>query len=70
VAQGTPGQRSRFGIAGGFNSSTIGGNDFTGASRRTGFIAGVLLVFPVASNVAIQPELLSVLATLEFPWGK
>jgi hypothetical protein len=44
--------------------------NFTGASRRTGFIAGVLLVFPVASNVAIQPELLSVLATLEFPWGK
>ena len=38
--------------------------NFTGASRRTGFIAGVLLVFPVASNVAIQPELLSVLATL------
>jgi hypothetical protein len=58
VAQGTTGQRSRFGIAGGFNSSTIGGTDFTDASRRNGFIAGVLLVFPVASNVAIQPELL------------
>jgi hypothetical protein len=27
-------------------------------SRRTGFIAGARLVLPVASNIAIEPELL------------
>lgn len=58
VAQAAHGQQNRFGITGGYNSSTIGGNDFADASRRNGFIAGGLLVFPVASNVAIQPELL------------
>ncbi len=58
AAQGTQASRGRFGITGGVNSSTIGGNDFGDASRRTGFMAGVLLVLPVAPSIAIEPEFL------------
>jgi hypothetical protein len=48
----------RFGFTAGLNSSTISGDDLGSPSRRTGFIAGALVVLPVASNIAIEPELL------------
>lgn len=49
----------RFGFAAGVNSSTISGNDLgDNVSRRTGFAAGALLVLPVSSNIAIEPEVL------------
>jgi hypothetical protein len=47
----------RFGFTAGVNSSTISGSDLGNVSRRTGFIAGGLLVLPVSSNIAIEPEL-------------
>src|SRR3954468_12653106 len=46
----------RVGITAGFNSSTVGGKDVMDASRRPGFVAGVLLVAPFGSGLAIQPE--------------
>jgi hypothetical protein len=48
----------RFGLTAGVNSSTIGGSDVGNASRRTGFMAGALIVIPVSPTFAIQPELL------------
>src|SRR5215211_3888433 len=48
----------RFGITAGMNSATVAGDDTEDASRRTGLIAGILLVVPIAPNVAIQPEFL------------
>jgi hypothetical protein len=49
----------RFGFTAGVNSSTISGSDLgDNVSRRTGFAAGALLVLPVSSNIAIEPELL------------
>ena len=49
----------RFGFTAGVNSSTISGSDLgDNVSRRTGFAAGALLVLPLSSNIAIEPELL------------
>ena len=47
---------ARIGIMAGVNSSTVSGSDATDASRRTGFMAGVLLVAPLSPAFAIQPE--------------
>lgn len=50
----------RFGITAGINSSTFGGKDANNPkpARRSGLIAGVLLVAPIGPSFAFQPELL------------
>ena len=63
----------RFGITAGINSSTFGGKDATNPtpSRRTGFMAGVLLVVPIRPSFAFQPELLYTMkgANIDDPSG-
>jgi hypothetical protein len=49
---------TRVGITGGLNSSTVGGGDAEGASRRTGFMVGAILVGSLGSGVSIEPEML------------
>jgi hypothetical protein len=49
---------ARIGILAGANSATIGGSDADGADRRTGFVAGVYLVKPIAAGISLRPELL------------
>jgi len=50
--------RSRFGITAGVNWSTVAGDDVEDAKRKTGLMAGGLVVLPVAPSFSIQPELL------------
>lgn len=56
----------RVGITVGVNSSTIDGTDAQDAKRRTGIMAGVLLVAPVTPIFAIQPELLYTMKGAKF----
>ncbi|HXB35007.1 MAG TPA: porin family protein [Puia sp.] len=46
-----------FGIKGGANISNVNGSDVSGTNSLVGFNAGVFLKLPVASHLAIQPEL-------------
>jgi hypothetical protein len=48
----------RVGLVAGVNSATAGGSDADNFDRRTGFLAGVYLVKPFASGIALRPELL------------
>src|SRR5438094_542264 len=59
-AQNAAPRGHRFGITGGMNSSTVGGPDANNPTpdRRTGWIGGVLLVLPISSSFAFQPELI------------
>lgn len=59
----------RVGITLGINSSTLGGSDAQDAKRRTGIMAGVLLVAPVTPVFAIQPELLYTMKGAKFNDG-
>jgi hypothetical protein len=61
-----PTPSARFGITLGVNSSTLGGSDAKDAKRRTGIMAGVLLVAPVTPVFAIQPELLYTMKGAKF----
>ena len=56
----------RVGITLGVNSWTIDGTDAQDAKRRTGIMAGVLLVAPVTPIFAIQPELLYTMKGAKF----
>lgn len=58
AAQSVASPQRRFGITAGVNSSMVASSHLGDASRRTGFTAGALLVFPVAPAFAIEPELL------------
>ena len=45
-----------FGIKGGVNFSTIGGDDFDDPDSRTSFNIGALAEFPISERFSIQPE--------------
>ncbi|RZK37429.1 MAG: PorT family protein [Hymenobacter sp.] len=46
----------KYGLKGGFNTSTFSGADSKGSNYKVGFNAGVLLNFGVSDNFSIQPE--------------
>jgi hypothetical protein len=46
-----------FGIKGGANISNVNGSGVSGTNSLVGFNAGIFLKLPVASHLAIQPEL-------------
>jgi opacity protein-like surface antigen len=48
----------RIGIVAGVNSATVGGKDADNPNRRTGYMAGVMLIAPMGTSFAFQPELL------------
>ena len=52
------GSTLRVGVMAGASSTTIGGKDAEDAERRTGFLAGVYLVKPIAGSLSLRPELL------------
>jgi opacity protein-like surface antigen len=56
---GAPLPAPRFGVMAGVNSSTIALDpEQEGVARRTGFIGGVYLNFPLGATLSVQPELL------------
>lgn len=58
AAQGAATPLRRFGFTAGVNSSNLGGTDLGDQSRRTGFTVGGLLILPLSSEFAIEPEFL------------
>ncbi len=52
------GSTLRVGVMAGASSTTIAGKDAEDADRRTGFLAGVYLVKPIAGSLSLRPELL------------
>lgn len=56
-SQPTSVRRPAYGFVAGVNVSKLAG-DFVNASSRTGLTAGAYAAFPLATGVAIQPELL------------
>jgi Outer membrane protein beta-barrel domain len=57
AAQSTAGPL-RVGVMAGLNSATLGGSDADDADRKNGLLAGVYLVKPLTSSIALRPELL------------
>jgi hypothetical protein len=51
------GRSARFGLITGINLATVSGSD-ANVQNRTGFMAGGLVVIPIAHNLALQPEVL------------
>lgn len=57
-AQMSAASTARVGVMGGASSTTIGGKDAEDTDRRTGLLAGVYLVKPIAGSLSLRPELL------------
>ena len=48
----------RFGVLAGINTATLAGRDVQAVSRHTAFMVGALVVAPLTTAVALQPEML------------
>lgn len=48
----------KYGLKGGFNTSTFSGADSNGSNYKVGFNAGAFLNFGVSDNFSVQPEFL------------
>jgi hypothetical protein len=57
---------ARFGVTGGMNIATLSGADAE-VQNRNGFMAGGLVVLPVARNLALQPGVLFATKGADFP---